>query len=109
MTLSFEWVFGIFYSILSAVILALFIRQGALDKRIDEVIEKFEARVKEVNGVIDQMKDSYIRRLDADMSIARVEKALSKVEGDVGDLGVLLRDVLIEMGRKPTPRTRPKA
>lgn len=93
MTLSPEWIFGAILTIMLAVIGYLFKRisdvEAAADKRIDLAVQ-----------IIDGIKQDYVRRIDNDDKMGRVERGVSEVRSDMKEVSAMLVKVLVALGKQ---------
>lgn len=93
MTLSPEWIFGSILTIMLAVIGYLYTRisavEAAADKRIDLVVAM-------INGI----KDDYVRRIDNDDKMGRVERGVAEVRVDMKEVSAMLVKVLVALGKQ---------
>jgi hypothetical protein len=91
MTFSAEWIFGTILTILLAVV-------GYLYKRIADIESHNESRVNAVIELIDGIKEDYVRRIDNDGKIGRIEKTTDELRVDMKDVSAMLVKVLIALG-----------
>lgn len=93
MTLSPEWIFGAILTIMLAVI-------GYLFKRISDVESAADKRIDLAVLVIDGIKQDYVRRIDNDDKMGRVERGVSEVRADMKEVSAMLVKVLVALGKQ---------
>jgi hypothetical protein len=93
MTLSPEWILGTILAIMLAVI-------GYLYKRISDVEGKADKRIDAATAVIDSVKEDYVRRIDNDGKMGRIEKTVDEVRTDMKEVSAMLVKVLVALGKQ---------
>src|SRR5258708_7260050 len=92
-TLSPEWIFGTILTIMLAVI-------GYLFKRIADVEAASDRRIDTAVTIIDGIKEDYVRRIDNDGKMGRIEKTVDEVRIDMKDVRAMLVRVLVALGKQ---------
>jgi hypothetical protein len=93
MTLSLEWIFGAILTIMLAVI-------GYLYKRIGDVEDRSERRNEVLSTLIDSVKNDYVKRIDNDGKMGRIEKTTDELRTDMKEVSAMLVRVLVALGKQ---------
>lgn len=89
MTLPPEWILGTIMLLMMAVIGFLFRQISETNQRIDNVIT-----------LIDGVKDDYVKRIDNDGKMGRIEKTVDEVRLDMKEVSAMLVRVLVALGKQ---------
>lgn len=93
MTLPTEWILGTILTLMLAVI-------GYLYRRISEVEAASTKRIDSAIVIIDGIKSDYVRRIDNDGKIGRIEKTTDELRTDMKDVQAMLVKVLIALNKQ---------
>lgn len=83
MTLEFQWVFGILFAILMAVL-------GFAFKQIADLRSDLTA-----------VREKYVRRDDLDGDLNRIDASLKEMKDDIKEVGKTALAVLVAVGKAP--------
>jgi hypothetical protein len=92
-TISPELIVGSILTIMLAVI-------GYLYTRINGIEAKADSRIDAVIKLIDGVKDDYVKRIDNDGKMGRIEKTVDEVRVDMKDVSQMLVKVLVALGKQ---------
>ncbi len=91
--LSPEWIFGTILTIMLAVI-------GYLYKRIADVETRADKRIDSALTEIKAFQNEYVKRIDNDGKMGRIEKTVDEVRLDMKEVSAMLVKVLVALGKQ---------
>ena len=105
--LDWQWIIGTAITIGAFIAASIWGIFRVLSGKIDDVLKKIDhnrvitsENIKELHGRIDRIKDDYVRRVDLDSHLSRIDKTLDEVKQMIGVMNTALMQALKEE-RKP--------